>query len=390
MADPLIDDVSSPEELTAPSRGAMASVPPTQRPTGDEPSSARDERRHVQRVQAAALVILATAAVLSLMYIAKLVLVVVLTAVLMAFVLAPVVDALANLRIPRSLGAFLAVAMLVITVATVSYLSYARALDFLSQMPEYRIKLQHIVNEIRAQAERFEKSTETVLPPEPEDKNSVTVRERNGLGNFIGRNMSTVSETLLAVSFVPFLIYFMLSWQDHVRASSVMLFQMKNRNTAYMTLGLIAQMIRSFIVGNLMIGLFLSAASMAAFGLMGLPYFYFLGVISGFLSLIPYLGVVLAILPPVIVGLGYLTTASFVLTCAVVVGLHLFAMNVLYPMVLGKRLRLNPLALTLALLFWGWLWGAMGLLLAVPLTGALKIICDNIGQLRPFGAWMGE
>ena len=61
-----------------------------------------------------------------------------------------------------------------------------------------------------------------------------------------------------------------------------------------------------------------------------------------------------------------------------VVGLHLFAMNVLYPMVLGKRLQLNPLAVTISVLFWGWLWGAMGLMLAVPLTGALKIICDNI------------
>lgn len=390
MADPLIDDIGSPDELRDLNSGGLTSAPISARPGGEGALSAREDRRRIQRVQAASLVILATAAVLSLMFIAKLVLVVVLTAVLMAFVLAPVVDALANFRIPRSVGAFLAVALLVLTVATVSYLSYARALDFLSQMPEYRIKLQHIVNEIRAQAERFERSTETVLPSEPEDKNFVTLRERNSLGGFIGRNMSTFSETLLAISFVPFLIYFMLSWQDHVRASSVMLFQMKNRNTAYVTLGLIAQMIRSFIVGNLMIGLFLSAASMAAFGLMGLPYFYFLGVISGFLSLIPYLGVVLAIVPPVIVGLGYLTTASFVLTCAVVVGLHLFAMNVLYPMVLGKRLRLNPLALTLSLLFWGWLWGAMGLLLAVPLTGALKIICDNIGRLRPFGAWMGE
>ena len=109
-------------------------------------------------------------------------------------------------------------------------------------------------------------------------------------------------------------MYFMLSWRDHVRAASVMLFRMENRNAAYVTLGLIAAMIRSFIVGNFMIGLFLSAASMAAFGLMGLPYFYFLGVMSGFLSLIPYLGVVLAILPPVIVGLGYLTTATFLLT----------------------------------------------------------------------------
>jgi predicted PurR-regulated permease PerM len=390
MADPLIDDVRLPEELREPRSAGLSSLPTPAQPGSSNAPTPSDDRRRVQRVQAAALVILATAAVLCLMYVAKLVLVVVLTAILMAFVLAPVVDGLADLRIPRSLGAFLAVAFLVLTVGTVSYLSYARALDFLSQMPEYRTKLQHIFNEIRLQAERFEKTTDAVLPPEPEDKNSVTVRERNSLSGFIGRNMSTLSEGVLAISFVPFLIYFMLSWQDHVRASSVMLFQMKNRNTAYVTLGLIAQMIRSFIVGNFMIGLFLSAASMAAFGLMGLPYFYFLGVISGFLSLIPYLGVILAILPPVIVGLGYLTTATFVLTCAVVVGLHLFAMNVLYPMVLGKRLRLNPLALTLALLFWGWLWGAMGLLLAVPLTGALKIICDNIAQLRPFGAWMGE
>lgn len=389
MADPLIDDVPSPEEFQG-LRGAGLTSVSVAAGLGAVTSSPADERRRMQRVQEASLVILATATVLCLMYVAKLVLVVVLTAILMAFVLAPVVDGLAKFRIPRSLGAFLAVFLLVGGVGTVSYLSYARALDFLSQMPEYRTRLQHIVNEIRAQADRLEKTTEDVLPSEPEEKNSVTVRERNSLGNFIGRNMSSFSETALAVSFVPFLIYFMLSWQDHVRASSVMLFQMENRNTAYVTLGLIAQMIRSFIIGNLMIGVFLSAASMAAFGLMGLPYFYFLGVISGFLSLIPYLGVMLAILPPVIVGLGYLTTTTFVLTCAVVVGLHLFAMNVLYPMVLGKRLRLNPLALTLSLLFWGWLWGAMGLLLAVPLTGALKIICDNIARLRPFGAWMGE
>ena len=141
MADPLIDDVRLPEELREPRSAGPASLPPIAQPAGNTAPSATDDRRRVQRVQAAALVILATAAVLCLMYLAKLVLVVVLTAVLMAFVLAPVVDGLANFRIPRSLGAFLAVALLVITVATVSYLSYARALDFLSQMPEYRTKI---------------------------------------------------------------------------------------------------------------------------------------------------------------------------------------------------------------------------------------------------------
>jgi len=390
MADPLIDDINVPGGSEVFPSPEQSGPQPLQRAAPEQPSSAELEQHRIQRVQAAALVILATGAVLSLLYVAKLILVVILTSVLLAFVLAPVADALANFRVPRPLGSLIAVFLLVASIGTVSYLSYARAVEFMMQMPEYKIRLKHIVDEIRQQAEQFEKTTETYLPQEPEEKNSVTLRQRSSWRDYLSQNMSSVSETVLAVTFIPFLVYFMLSWQDHVRAASVMLFKMENRNTAYVTLGLIAAMIRSFIVGNFIIGLFLSAASMAAFGLMGLPYFYFLGVLSGFLSLIPYLGVILAILPPVIVGLGYLTTATFVLTIAIVIGLHLFAMNVLYPMVLGKRLQLNPLAVTISVLFWGWLWGAMGLILAVPLTGALKIICDNIDRLRPYGAWMGE
>jgi predicted PurR-regulated permease PerM len=389
MADPLIDDINLPEALETlpgPQQAGARGLRPT---TPEPPSRAELEQQRVQRVQAAALVILATAAVLSLLYVAKLVLVVILTSVLLSFVLAPLADALTDFRVPRSLSSLIAVFLLVFSIGSVSYLSYARGVDFMSQVPEYKIRLKHIVDDIKLRAEQFEKTTE-VLPSEPEDKNAVTLKQRNGWRDFFSENASSVSQIFLAITFIPFLVYFMLSWQDHVRAASVMLFRMENRNTAYVTLGLIAAMIRSFIVGNFMIGLFLSAASMAAFGLMGLPYFYFLGVLSGFLSLVPYLGVVLAILPPVIVGLGYLTTGMFVLTCGIVVGLHLFAMNVLYPMVLGKRLQLNPLAVTISLLFWGWLWGAMGLILAVPVTGALKIICDNIERLRPYGAWMGE
>ena len=57
---------------------------------------------------------------------------------------------------------------------------------------------------------------------------------------------------------------------------------------------------------------------------------------------------------------------------------------------IGSRLQLNPLAVTISLLLWGWLWGAMGLLLAVPITATMKIIFDNVENLRPYGAWLGE
>jgi predicted PurR-regulated permease PerM len=73
-----------------------------------------------------------------------------------------------------------------------------------------------------------------------------------------------------------------------------------------------------------------------------------------------------------------------------VVGLHVFSLNVLYPKFLGNRLQLNPLAVTMALLVWGWLWGAMGLVLAIPITAAMKIIFDHVQSLKPYAVWLGE
>src|SRR5262249_7738341 len=148
--------------------------------------------------------------------------------------------------------------------------------------------------------------------------------------------------------------------------------------------------LRAFIVGNVICGLFMSLVSTVAFGLLGLPYFYFLGFSSGFLSLIPYLGVILAVLPPLATGLGQLTKVDLAAIVGIILVLHVFTINMLFPKVIGKRLKLNPLVVVLALLIWGWVWGAMGLLLALPITGAMKIIFDEVDALRPFGAWLGD
>jgi len=208
--------------------------------------------------------------------------------------------------------------------------------------------------------------------------------------DILTESFGSVTQALLAASFVPFLVYFMLTGQHHVRAATVMLFRLENRHTAYVTLGLISAMIRSFMVGNLLIGLFMAAVSTAVFGILHLPFFYFVGFMSAFLSLIPYLGVVLAMAPPMFVGLGHMNSEKALVIVVTVVGLHLIALNVLYPKFLGNRLQLNPLAVTMALLLWGWLWGGLGLILAIPITAAMKIVFDHVGSLTPYGAWLGE
>jgi predicted PurR-regulated permease PerM len=350
-----------------------------------------EELERQLRARTGAQVILAVLAVLAVCYFAKLPLIVLLVSILLSFILAPVVELLERLRIPRALASLLAVLLFCGVVYVIASASYSRALGFAQELPKYSGRIRAQVLKFRHQAQQFQKTTESVLPVEDKPASqTVTVQQQRNWTDYLTSGLGPVTETIFMMSFIPFLSYFMLSWQDHVRSATVMLFRMKNRNTAYVTLGLISSMIRSFIVGNVLVGLFIGAVSTIVFGILHLPYFYFIGFISGFLSLVPYLGVVLALVPPLVAGLGHIHSTSALVIVLSVLGLHLFALNVLYPKFLGSRLQLNPLAVTVSLLFWGWLWGGMGLVLAVPVTAAMKIVFDHVEPLRGYAAWLGE
>src|SRR5207245_442944 len=122
--------------------------------------------------------------------------------------------------------------------------------------------------------------------------------------------------------------------------------------------GRLARRMRAFVVGNVVIGLLLGVMSVAVFAALQVPNFFVAGMASGFLSVLPYLGVPLAMLPPTVAIVGRLPPARLLAVLATVISLHLVALNVLYPKLIGRRLRLNPLVVTIALLFWGWFWGA--------------------------------
>ena len=309
-------------------------------------------------------------------------------AILLTFMLSPLVQALEYLHLPRAMAALISVVMLLGLVYGVTVASYKQALIFADNVPQYSQKIRSIVQPFQRDAEKLEKTGEVV--GEPEAPNVVPVRQVQSWSEVLTHGAGTLTDIVLAASFIPFLAYFLLTWQSHARSATVMLFPLHHRHTAFVTLGLIGKMLQSFIVGNLLIGLLISAVSVAIFGLLHVPFFYFVGFFSGFLSLVPYLGIVLAMVPPILVGLGQLEAGNLVIVVFCVIGLHLFALNVLYPKLLGSRLKINPLAVTIALLFWGAVWGAIGLLLAIPITGAIKIIFDHVESMKPYADWLGE
>src|ERR1700730_6387629 len=188
-------------------------------------------------------------AILGLCYYAEIVLAVMLVAVLLSFILAPLVDALTRARWPRALSAAIAILLLLAAIFATIYASYNQAASLMQDLPKYAGKFRDEVMRFRRQAESFE-----VLNLQHE-KGVVSVRPATDWTDILTRGVGSVSQAVFAASFVPFLVFFMLTWQEHVRSATVMLFPMHNRHTAYVTLGLISAMIRSFMVGNLLIGL---------------------------------------------------------------------------------------------------------------------------------------
>jgi predicted PurR-regulated permease PerM len=215
--------------------------------------------------------------------------------------------------------------------------------------------------------------------------------EPAAIQNYIYARLGSFYQIVLMASFVPFLVYFMLSWHDHIRRSFLQFFQGEDRSAAARSVQGIADMVRAFVVGNTLLGVLLAAASSLAFWLIHLPYPLLVGPLSGVFSLVPYVGLPLALLAPLFVALTAFNSISAYLAVIAMVSLfHLLALNVMYPKLVGSRVHLNPLAVTFSLMLWGFLWDAAGLLLAIPMTAAFKAVCDNVKGLRQIGKFLGD
>lgn len=370
--------------------------------------------------------IIALSCAIALLYFGRLFLVTLSVAVILAFMLEPFVGLLIRIRFPRALASFVVCAFAICFVYLLGFGVYTEAAGLVDDIPKYQERINEIVDEVVGRVDGWERQIYEVVVPkrfrdQPQQQQSqpqrqarrkraaelppagvltpapfsvpeVRIRpERPPLMDFVYSYLSRVYQTLLMASFVPFLVYFMLSWRDHIHRSFLQLFDGDARSMAAKSVDGIATMVRAFVVGNFVLGMMLAVSSTIVFWRFDLPYPLLVGPLSGFLSLVPYIGLPLAMIPPFLAALAlYKTAAAYVGILSSVAMLHLIAMNLLYPKIVGPRVHLNPLVVTVALMFWSVLWGAPGLILAIPLTAGIKAVCDNVDRLGPVGKFLGD
>jgi len=336
-------------------------------------------------------IVIAFVAIVALLYFLRYVFITSLCALLAAFILEPLVARLASVGIPRAAGSILSVLVGSILTGALGYFLFIQVAPISRALPQYSTKIRQSLSQIQEPIYRLERSTQALTDTarDGDEPVPIEVRETPTPSRFLVSNFGTIGEFFLALSFLPCLTYFMLTWKAHAHSATVMMFPDEHRLAAFRTVARISGMIRSFLIGNLLVWLIGAVCYTILFWCLGIPFFYFLGFVCGFLSLIPSVGAILAAIPPVVGGMGILHTTGFLIVVVCVFAVHVVMLNLLYPKLVGKRVLLNPLAVVLALLFWAWLWGAMGLILAIPIVAAVKIVCDHTDSWKGLGAWLG-
>ena len=369
--------------------------------------------------------LIAVACVVAMLYFGRAFFVTLISAVIITFILQPFVLWFMKIKLPRSIASFLVCSIFVLLVYFSGLGLATQATGLIDDLPGYGQKLGELIDGVADRLSELERSVTQLMPkklqdppptlgleapkkgrrvriapppPPPVDPNApapvqeVRIQpERSPLLSFLYARIETIYSVTLMASFVPFLVYFMLSWSDHIQRAFLSLFEERDRAVASRSMESVAVMARAYMAGNFVLGLILAVLSTVFFMSLHLPYPLLVGPLSGFFSLVPYIGLPLALVPPVLSGLPvYSNLGAYLIITGGVGTLHLFALNLLYPKIVGARVHLNPLAVTVALMFWGLIWGGIGLVLAVPIVAGIKAVCDNVAAWKPYGRLLGD
>lgn len=335
--------------------------------------------------------VLALAVVLAFSFLASSLCITILLSCFLAILVDPVIMFFERFRVSRMVSSALVIAAGTAVVGALTYHSYRQFADVLDDMPTYAQRVGQTLAPVMKKIQKVEDSAGR-LGSEVPTKKIPEVKVKGSYPDwttYVVRGVGPVSGAAMIMGVVPFLMFFLLLQKRRLKQKLAILWGDKIDVSAFATN--VTEMIRGFVLGNLVIGIFMAAVTIGLLVAFRIDGAMVLGAVSGFLNLIPFLGAILGALIPIGAGLiqNEPLSALAVIFVTVVV-LHTVSVNFLVPKIIGERVSISPVAATVGILFWGWLWGVVGVLLAVPLTALVKILADLDPSLRKFGNLLAE
>jgi predicted PurR-regulated permease PerM len=311
-------------------------------------------------------------------------------AILLSFLLSPVVRGLKKLHIPEGLGAAVVVLGLLGALGLGIYELAGPAYEWAQQAPKSLHKLESKLAELKKPVQtvsnataQVEKITKVGAAPPP------TIVQQETLGEKL---FSQTTDLLAGGSVMLIMLLFLLASGDlFLRKLIRVLPRVADKRTAVEIARRIQSDISTYLATVTMINGGLGLGTWGAMALLQVPNPLLWGVMAWAVNYIPYLGAMTMYV--VLTMVGFLTFQSVghaLLVPGAFAVLNILEAYLVTPLVLGKRLTLNPVVVFLTLTFWGWIWGVAGAILAVPIMVVFKILCDHSEPLAPIGEFLGD
>lgn len=308
-------------------------------------------------------------------------------AILLSFLVLPIVQKLEKWHLPSWLSAIVGVLTVGVAVSALVLFFWWQMLSFADELPSLKASLQDKQNDILT----YIKSTFSISHSEQqqwllEKRNDFFQKGQENAGAFFSATGSFVSSIVL----LPMFMFFLLLYRNKFR-QFLELVNPNKENKVVNIFRKIATVSQSYIRGMGIVIVILAVLNSIGFSLLGLKYAVLLGALAAALNIIPYVGVLIGSLLPIAMALVTKDSIFYAVgALGVCVVVQFLENNIITPKIVGSSVNINPLASILAMLIGGLIWGLAGLVLALPLAGSIKVLLDNVDGLRPLGFLIGE
>ena len=330
-------------------------------------------------------------AVLYTLYFASSFLIPIVLAVLLALLLSPVVNALESVRVPRAMGAAIVVLAATTGIMVIVYGLAKPADDWFHRLPQGIDRIERKLADIKRPFQQLQDAGEkleraTDLKKSGPQTKSVEI-ERPGI---VAMLFTGTTRFLASLGMLVLLLFFLLASGDtFLRKLVTIIPKFEDKKRAVEIARRIERDISFYLLMLTATNIALGCAVGLVMHAVGLSNSVLWGALTVLFSYAPYAG---SAVMAVLLGLVGMTTFESwfdaLLPVALFVVLVSVFSNLVMPVIVGNRLTLSPLAIFVSILFWGWMWGVAGALLAVPLLASFKITCERIQPLRPVAEFL--
>ena len=304
-------------------------------------------------------------------------------AVFISFLLNPLIIRLTRYKIPHILAVFIALGLTILVLYMAGTIVLQSLVSFRDEFPRYEAQ----INEMIAQAENLAK-----LDIGPLDNQRLR-RELSRL------SLSSAAAYLLnsLVTFLTYLLFtlvfaiFLLLGRPKMPKKIRRAFNFEQSAAIIEAIDGISQQVQRYIWAKTLTSIITGGMMILVCLLFGIDFAVTFGFFTFLLNFVPTIGVLVASIPPPLVAVvqtGSWMTALWVILALIFVMMTLG--NFIEPRILGGSVNLSPLVALFSLIFWGWLWGPAGMIVAVPVTAMIKFTCDHVDGLRPIGVLMSR